>query len=550
MLFKRPIITILFIYIATIIVLNYLGIFSADNQSFLIYNISQKKVILTGKVLEQPIIKANNQQFVLEVNNINDTIIKEKTLVYAPLAYNIEYGDIICISGKLSNIEKPNFPYNFDYNLYLQRQNIYTKFYLYNFELIDKHPNKIKLIALKVNKDIEKKLVSYFKQPYSLVLQSMFIGNQYFSDKETKNDFVNTGLIHILVVSGWHIGFCIVIIIFILKLFSLPLKYIYTLTIPIIFFYTLMTGANPPAVRAAIMATCMLLSLLLDREPLIYNAIALSALIIFIFNPQTLFTASFQLSFLATLGIIYLYPKINNIFGNIKNKIYKFIWEIISVTLSAQIALIPLLIFYFGQLSTISFIVNILIVPVVGFIVGLSFLFYITTFISSYIALSISIVLSFILNVVLGIIHFFANLQFSMIDVKIPTIIEIFFYYFAIIIMIEFRKNKIMLSILAFIIVLILCIPLQKQEFYKTFTNNKNITIHIKDKKDGNIIVFDEIKKDRYYFINLEQYLLSQGINKIDKFYLNNPINIQNKLSKITIIEVCDIKDFINLKNQ
>lgn len=550
MLFKRPIITILFIYIFAIIILNYLGIFSAENQSFLIYNINHNKVTLTGKVLEQPIIKANNQQFVIEVNNINDTAIKEKTLVYAPLAYNIEYGDIICISGKLSNIEKPNFPYNFDYNLYLQRQNIYTKFYLYNFELIDKQPNNIKLLALKVNKNIENKLVSYFKQPYSVILQSMFIGTQYFSDKETKDDFVNTGLIHILVVSGWHIGFCIVIIIFILKLFSLPLKYIYILAIPIIFFYTLMTGANPPAVRAAIMAACMLLSLLLDREPLIYNAIALSALIIFIFNPQTLFTASFQLSFLATLGIIYLYPKINNIFGNIKNKIYKFIWEVISVTLSAQIALLPLLIFYFGQLSTISFIINILIVPIIGFIVGLSFLFYLATFISSYIALSISVVLSLILNIILGIIHFFANLQFSMIDVKVPTIIEILFYYLAIIIMIEFRKNKIMMSMLFFAIVFMLCIPLQKQEFYKTFINNKNTTIHIKNKKDGNIIVFDEIKKDKYYFSNLEQYLLAQGIKKVDKFYLNRQINMQNKLSKITVIEVCDINEFINLKNQ
>lgn len=548
MYLKRPVITILFIYIIIITALDYLGIFLPEKQSFLIYNTNQKRVTLTGKVLESPLLKGNNQKFIMETTSINNIPVKEKTIVYAPPAYSIEYGDVISVSGKLSAVEEPVFPHNFNYKLYLQRQKIYTKFYLYDFELTDKKPGKIKYYALKINADIENKLSSYFKRPYSAVLQSMFTGTGDLSseDQETKKDFINTGLIHILVVSGWHIGFCVVIVIFVLKLFSLSQKYIYISAIPLIFFYTLMTGANPPAVRAAIMASCILLSLISNREPLIYNAISLSALIIFIYNPQTLFTASFQLSFTATLGIVYLYPKINGIFAGIKNKFLKFLCEIISVTLAAQAALLPLLIFYFGQLSTISFIANILIVPIVGFIAGLSFLFYAATFVSAHIALVLSFIMSGILKIVLGIIHFLANLNFSMIDVKVPHIIEIFFYYIALVTMIEFRKNKIIMSCLAAAIVLMLSIPFEKQEFTATFENKKNVTTHIKNNTEGNIIVFNEIKKDRYYFTGLQQYLIASGIKKIDKFYSNKTYDIKGKMPKITISETYDISSFQN----
>ncbi len=538
MLFKRPVITVLFLYVFAIIIFEYSGMFAACNRSFLIFNANQKNITLSGKVLNRPVIKNKNQKFLLEVNSINDIKIKEKTLVYASSVYNIEYGDIVCLSGKLSKIEKPNFPYNFDYNLYLQRQNIYTKFYLYDFEFIEKKPCKIKQLALKINKDIEKKFQKFLKPPYCAMIESIFIGNMDFLDEDVKNAFVNTGLIHILVVSGLHVGFFASICVFIFKLTGLKLKYVYLLTIPAIFFYAFITGANAPAVRAAVMASCILLSLILKREPLIYNAVALSALLIFIFNPQTLFTASCQLSFAATLGIIYLYPKIRGIFSRIKNKIYKFILDIISVTFSAQLALLPVLMFYFAKLSVISIFTNVLIVPAAGFLVGLSFLFYICTFACSYIPLFFSTVLSLILKVILCIVFFFSDLKFSIIDVKVPSLIEIFLYYLVVTAMIEFAKSKKALSLTAVLIVLMGVFSFDKREFCRTFENDKNITVHIKNKYCGNVIIFEEIKKDKYYFDNLQQYLLACGITTVDKFYLKNPQDIQKRDLKIKIKQI------------
>lgn len=536
-LFDRPAISILILYIFVIIILNHIGIFLPERNSFLLQKTNLKQVELTGKVINDPIPKGDNQQFILEVFNINgQQIKKEKTFVMSSGAYNIEYGDIICVSGKLTIPQKPVFPYVFDYNLYLQRENIYTIFYQHNFELIKKSPNKIKQFSIKTKNNIEKQIDKYFKGSVSSVLKSMITGNKYVLDKDTKEDFIDTGLIHILVISGLHIGFCVVIFMFVFKLFCLKLKYIYLLTIPTLFFYTLLTGSNAPAVRSAIMASCLLITLVLDRESLVYNALALSALIILIFNPQTLFTASFQLSFFATLGIVYLYPKFNTCFGIIQNKYIRNIWDVTSVTLSAQIALIPLLVFYFYKLSVISFILNLLIVPIIPMVMGLSFAFYISSLISYHLTLIISFVLNFILKLILYIINYSSNFSFSIFYFAVPSIVVIIFYYIAIYVLIEFKNNKKVLIVLFIVICAILINPFEQKTFIKNFKCDKNVTVHIKKENSKNIIIFKKLKEDKYYFSNLEQYLMAQGIYEIDEFYMDFPSdNIKYKFKKINI---------------
>ena len=128
-IFNRPVISLLIIYIFVLVILNYSGTFLPENNSILINSTNKFVTELTGKVITQPIQKDENQQFILQVYNADgQNIKKEKTLVYASKAYKIEYGDIIFVSGKLNVPEKPPFPYIFDYNLYLQRENIYTIF--------------------------------------------------------------------------------------------------------------------------------------------------------------------------------------------------------------------------------------------------------------------------------------------------------------------------------------------------------------------------------------------------------------------------------------
>ena len=121
-IFSRPVILVLLLYVCFIILADIFGVFAPENNSFLFYNINRQDISLTGKIISEPVQKNKNQQFVLEVFDINgQKIKKEKTLVYAQKAYKMEYGDIVCLTGRLGIPEKPLFPYTFDYNLYLQR---------------------------------------------------------------------------------------------------------------------------------------------------------------------------------------------------------------------------------------------------------------------------------------------------------------------------------------------------------------------------------------------------------------------------------------------
>lgn len=542
LILKRPVITIFFIYVFAIILLECFGFFKAQNHSFLIYNTNQKNVSVVGKVLQQPAIKNEKQQFVFEVNNINDISIKEKTLVSAPPSYNINYGDIICLTGKISDIEEPVFPKIFNYKTYLQRENIYTLFYADEFEYIKNEPNKIKSLSLKVKKDITSKIEKYFKEPVGSILKSMLVGEKSAIDSDTKDDFINSGLIHILVISGLHIGFVVAIFLFVFRLLSLPLKAVYLLTIPAIFFYAILTGSNPPAIRATIMASCILLSFVLDRESLIYNSICLAALIILVYNPQYLFTASMQLSFVATIGIIYFYPKLYKPFSKIQNNILKYIIGIFLVTLSVQIPLIPILIFYFGKFSVVSFVANILIIPFVGFVVGLSFMFYGFTFISSFVSTAIAVLLSQILNLILSSIHYFASLSFAVFETRVPSVMEILFYYLLIILMFEYKKIKKSFILISVLIGCMFVVSLPPKNFYRTFENKKNLTIHIRD--DGkDTLVVKEKRKDKFYYSNLQQYLLFEGVKSIDKIYTDKQ-DVEEQIPKISINGKFELKDF------
>ncbi len=532
---NRPVILVLIIYVYFIILANILGIFSPKHSSYLFQNINKKDISLTGRIITEPLQKNKNQQFVLEVFDVNgQQITKEKTLVYAQKAYKMEYGDIVCLTGRLGIAEEPLFPYTFNYNLYLQREKIYTTFYQYGFEFIDKKPNKIKQFSFKVRNNIEKRIDEYFKPPYCSILKAMIVGNKAVLDKDIKNEFVNSGLIHILVISGLHIGFCAAIFLFIFKMSGLKLKYAYLLTIPVLFFYTILTGANPPAVRASIMASCVLVAFILNREPLIYNALALSALIILIINPQTLFTASFQLSFLATLGIVYLYPKFKTAFGNIRNKFLSFIWDLLCVTLSAQFALIPLLIFYFGKISIISFLLNLIIVPLVPIIITLFLIFCVFVFISSHAATGIAFIIYCILKFVLYLIELTTLIPFAVVYTAVPSLIVIIFYYVAFYTLFEYRKNK-KLLLCMFLVTCFFCInPFKEVNFVRNFVSSKNITTHIKA-GNKNFIFFNKIKEDRFYFNNLEQYLLAQKISKIDILQTNHKSDI--KFNKVKIFK-------------
>jgi competence protein ComEC len=443
LLFKRPIITIFIIYSLSIIILNYIGYFSIQNRSniFKLFK-DNKNISVEGKVVSEPYISNKLRKFILESSCIDDIKTKEKILVNAPLGYLVNYGDIINVRGKLYRPIAPKDSNMFNYQKYLERNEIFFVLKIYSFEYIMSKPNIIKKLAINLKNDVVNKIDKYFSYPNSAILKSLVIGDKTSLDQNIKNVFSDSGVIHILVVSGLHVGFIGVIILFVLKFFYIPLNRASLISLPFVFFYVISTGANPPAVRAAIMLACIFIPLALDREPLIYNSMSLSALIILILEPQELFLASFQMSYLATFGIIFLYNKIFSLFKDVKNSIFKFFCGVASVTISAQLALTPILIFYFSKVSIVSFFANIIVVPLTGFILGCAIVFYISTFLFKNLAMFFAYVLNIFVSFIVHVTMFLGKLDFSSVTVNKPVVLELLLFYIFLILVFAINDKK------------------------------------------------------------------------------------------------------------
>lgn len=513
-LLKRPVISLFFIYAAYIICFDAAGLFLPQKQSFL-YHFTKynKPVILIGKIISPPEETKSGNKFILKVSEVNDFKANEKVIVKIPRAYKASYGDIIAVGGFIKEPNKASFPLVFDYRKYLARNAVYTSFDVAAYEYIESSPNIIKKAAFALRKDIVKKVDGYFKKPYADILKPLIIGDAASLEEEVKNDFIDAGLMHILVVSGTHVVFIGAIFLFIFKLSGLSVKQASLLSIPFLLVYVVATGANPPAMRAWIMFACIAFSLALDREPLIYNSLALSALLILIFQPQQLFTASFQMSYAATIGIVFFYKYIISLFSFVKNGMLRFLCATFAVTASAQMALIPVCMFYFGKISLISFLSNVIVVPAVGFILALGIVFYVFTFIFSYVSLFLSVVLSFMIHAMLAVTSVLANFSFSSVPVQKPAILSVILFFVFIIAAFNLKGRKRLLitgSILCVNVILAVLPALYERN--KVFFNvygGKNITVlQMKRDKTYDFLLFQQGNYyDRYFINSFKQYM-------------------------------------------
>ena len=520
-LLKRPVISVFIFYAAFLIALNTAGIFETRKQSFLYYFTDyEKSVEVQGKVISVPEFKKNGQRFIINVTNINSFNAGEMMMAEAPPGYQISYGDIIRLEGKISKPKKADFPLVFDYRQYLARLGIYTVFRVYSFEFIESKPNPVQKSAFLLQQDVVKKIDNYFKKPYADILKPVIIGDKSSLDTETKNNFTDAGLMHILVVSGLNVGFIGAMFLILFKLSGLSLKKASLLCIPFIFLYALATGANPPVMRAAIMFSCILISLALDREPLIYNSLALSALIILLFQPQQLFTASFQMSYAATIGIVYFYNAINGIFKNFSNKILKFFCGVFAVTVAAQIPIIPVCLYYFGKVSLISFISNIIIVPLIGLITSLGFIFYLLTFIFSYAALFLSVLMSIMIHFILISVNFMGQLKYASVPLPKPHIFQILMFFLFIFFITRFKNKKrfIMSASVLLIVFLSLIIPkfIERNRLIFSTYYGQNMTVFQLRSNLNIFVIYQQKKYDKYYVDSFKQFLDFSGIKYAD----------------------------------
>lgn len=201
---------------------------------------------------------------------------------------------------------------------------------------------------------IEDRINRILPEPQASLLAGILLGKKRTLPEELLEKFNRTSTTHILVVSGYNITIIGAVIIGFLNWLTLPRKYSFWLAILGIIGFVWLVGFTPPVIRAAIMGILVLIAIRMGRIYNITNALLLTAVLMLLHDPFQLFhNISFQLSFSATIGIVYLYPR------------FQKLGEILGTTLSAQLAVFPFIAYYFGQISLIAPIANLLVLPVI-----------------------------------------------------------------------------------------------------------------------------------------------------------------------------------------
>ena len=411
-----------------------------DSASFdlnLENNIDQK-VVISGIISDE--IRNNERQAILVVDFANITLASTSMAVFGrgivstDLYPEYKYGDLIKISGKL---EKPeNFSNigegttitsdpsqiksqfdgaSFDYISYLAKDDIFYKIDFAKTELISEgHGNFVKSFLFKIKDSFINNLSKIISEPESSLLSGILLGAKSSIDKNTTEIFRKAGLSHIIALSGYNIT---IVSDAIMKVFAfLPRNGGFILGIFGIIFFVLMTGASSTAVRAGVMALIVILAKSTRRNYQAGRALIIAGLMMVIVNPKILvFDISFQLSFLATIAIIYVAPVLKNRFTHITDKFG--LRDIISSTISAQILVLPLILNKMGLLSLVALPANIFVLTLIPMTMFFGFITGVFSFIWFPLSLPLAWVSWILLAYIIIVSEFFASLPFSSVNI-------------------------------------------------------------------------------------------------------------------------------------
>jgi len=289
----------------------------------------------------------------------------------------LEIGNRIQIVGNIMKPRNERNPGEFDYEKYLNGKGIVAIANVYktdDVKFISKEVSGYKNTIHQIRKRIDEQITLLHNKTTTGLLRGLLLADRGSIDYAIKNEFVNSGVVHVLSVSGLHVGYIVLIFLVVFNRFNIFTRY--TLTLIGLLFYLIITGADAPVFRSTVMAVALLAAPAMGREYNSLNALSLSAFVILLIHPNELFNPSFQLSFTAILSLILIYPPLKRAVDNMQIKKKWLNWFLIFcvTSLSAQIGTLPFTLTYFHRLSVSALLANLIVIPVSGAIVALGIL--------------------------------------------------------------------------------------------------------------------------------------------------------------------------------
>ena len=401
-----------------------IGWYQSTHQTVFTEELNNEELGIRGYIDTKPLIDGDLVKFAIKPvsyqQNGKEIAIdnKEKLLIYLYLQQENELDTVqewqkgmgIKIFGTLSEPVSTHNPGLIDYERYLERKAIYWRITVKDISNINVSAGSKMIVALNNFKTyLANSLNSIFPAEQAGFMNSILLGNKQDLFQELRDDFSILGLSHLLAISGLHLSVITFILFWVLNGLGVTReRAIYIISI-ILLSYMLLTGASASVVRATIMTLLILYGFFFERSLSALQALGIAAILMTIYNPMWIFDIGFQLSFLITFFLLFAFDKVKLLIPIEQ----KYLRNALTLLIITQAASFPLVFYSFHQYSLISWIANLIIVPVFSLIVlPVGVILLILSSLKLYIANIFSALLSYLLAGLFNLIHYFAKFSF------------------------------------------------------------------------------------------------------------------------------------------
>lgn len=531
--YKRPLFLILTIY--ALILFLFLPVPSAKkgDASFLVAPRAQEMVI---KADSYPSVRKDKQVFTAKILSVNGKETKGRTYVYCKTCPEMSKGEILTVIGVLGEVRSEDNYGSFNWKNYLARRHIFSQIDVREVKDVQRASLFWRVISA-IRADMLKVFTENFDANLSAILSGIAIGEKGDLDKGLYAAFQDSGAIHLLVASGGNVGFVTLMVYFLCSLFLTGRFAPAAAALTTALFYTLIAGADAPLIRAYIMTFAATAGLLLGRRSGVLQGFIIAAFLILIFNPQSIFDVGFQMSFLATLAIVYFVCNFN--FTASLPKTAAWAAELFFISLSAQLALVPIFTNCFHKISFAAVLSNIFLVPLSGLIMGGAFLLWFISFWHiSFVFKTVVLLLKILLAIFNFLVEAFANTPLAGITASSWKTGYVLAYYtalFAVFNFALFKNKKRFLALYGALCMLFLLYAFfTKGGVNSVLKGRYNYSLFVKE--NGKVIVVGAGVSPK----TLKSAVLSAGSKEIDCIFISS--RYKSALYALTDIEGIKIK--------
>ncbi|APG65332.1 competence protein [Tenacibaculum todarodis] len=509
------------------------------------------------------VLKSGNyyDKYEAEVSQINEEKTVGKVLLNIPkdsLQKTLNVDDKLFLKPSFIALTPSLNPHQFNYKEYLVKQGIYHQVFVNNqeFKIVDKRNFSLQGLAAKARVEIQNSLKKYnFKEEEYAVINALLLGQRQDISKELINDYSRAGAIHILAVSGLHVGIVLLILNWLFKrLDTSKLSRVFKtiLIITLLWMFAFIAGLSASVVRAVTMFTFVAIGQSFKRKRIVEHSLITSIFLLLLVKPLLLFDVGFQLSYLAVFGIIWVQPKLYSLWQP-KVVILDKGWQLFTVSIAAQMGVLPISLYYFHQFPGLFLLSNLVIIPFLGAIlIGGIIVIILSLFevLPQFIVETYGAIIS-LMNTFVSWISKQESFLFS--EISMSGVLMLSWYFVIIFGFLFFIKKRPK----NFILWLISIVLVQSLFIFNDFQKNKKhefIVFH-KNKKS---VLGERVGDTLYVFHNLdtamikqEKVLISYKVGEVInlKYETTSPSIFQFKNQQIIVVDSLGIYKVDSLKN-